>query len=64
MSNDSKDKDETIACICRGGFRSSIACSFLMQKGYDNVFNVFGGMGAWKAAGYPEKKEKVMEEVV
>lgn len=46
-------KDDTIFCICGGGFRSSIACSILQKEGYEMVYNVMGGMGAWKAAGFP-----------
>ncbi|MGZ5281236.1 MAG: MBL fold metallo-hydrolase [Bacteroidia bacterium] len=48
-----KDKEEPIFCICGGGYRSSIAASVMMKNGYENVYNVFGGMGAWKAAGLP-----------
>mgnify|MGYP001627252408 CR=1 FL=1 len=48
-----KDKEEPVFCICGGGFRSSIASSLLMKNGYENVYNVFGGMGAWKAANLP-----------
>ena len=43
--------DETIFCICGGGHRSSIAASLLQAAGYEMVYNVYGGMNAWKAAG-------------
>jgi hydroxyacylglutathione hydrolase len=46
-------KEDTIFCICGGGSRSSLAASILLKHGYDNVYNVFGGMTAWKAAEYP-----------
>lgn len=45
-------KDDTIFCICGGGFRSSIACSILQKEGFEMVYNVMGGMAAWKAAGF------------
>ena len=45
-------KEDAIFCICGGGSRSSLAASVLLQHGYENVYNVFGGMTAWKAAGY------------
>ncbi|RYD83313.1 MAG: MBL fold metallo-hydrolase [Sphingobacteriales bacterium] len=48
-----KDKEEPVFCLCGGGFRSSIASSVLMKMGYENVYNVFGGMTAWKGAGLP-----------
>ena len=34
--------------VCAGGGRSSAASAFLSERGYLNVFNVEGGMGAWK----------------
>ena len=46
-------KEDTIFCICGGGSRSSLAASVLLQHGYENVYNVFGGTTAWIAAGYP-----------
>jgi hydroxyacylglutathione hydrolase len=46
-------KEDTIFCICGGGSRSSLAASMLLKHGYENVYNVFGGMTAWKAAEYP-----------
>jgi hydroxyacylglutathione hydrolase len=52
------DPEETIFCICGGGNRSSIASSILMMNGFENVYNVFGGMTAWNAAGYPTQKVK------
>jgi hydroxyacylglutathione hydrolase len=52
-----KDKEADIFCICGGGFRSSIAASVLMSEGFENVFNVFGGMTAWKAAGLEMSKK-------
>jgi len=33
--------------VCRSGARSAQACMFLQQQGYDNVFNLRGGMMAW-----------------
>jgi rhodanese-related sulfurtransferase len=44
--------DKPIACICRSGNRSTVACTDLAARGY-NVTNVTGGMHAWAAAGFP-----------
>jgi rhodanese-related sulfurtransferase/glyoxylase-like metal-dependent hydrolase (beta-lactamase superfamily II) len=44
-------KNQPLAVICAGGFRSSIATSLLEQRGFDRITNVIGGMGAWKAGG-------------
>jgi len=46
------DTTALIYCICRSGRRSGIATDFLKSQGYLNVYNVTGGMNAWKAAGY------------
>jgi len=51
-------KEDAIFCICGGGSRSSLAASVLQQHGYENVYNVFGGMTAWKSAGYPVVSEQ------
>lgn len=46
-------KDKPIAVICATGGRSSMGCRMLMRRGFDNVFNVVGGMSAWILSGYP-----------
>lgn len=43
--------DSPIVCVCRSGARSSTACEALFKAGYTNVFNMSGGMIAWKRAG-------------
>jgi len=40
---ESVGKDEPVYIHCAGGYRSVIASSFLMSKGYTNVINVHGG---------------------
>lgn len=46
-------KDKKIAVYCAGGDRSAIASSLLRLKGMENIYNVTGGMNAWKMAGLP-----------
>jgi rhodanese-related sulfurtransferase len=46
-------KDRPIACFCRSGNRSQVACDMLRQQGYTNVTNVLGGIGAWRGANLP-----------
>jgi hydroxyacylglutathione hydrolase len=41
-----------VACMCSAGFRGSMAAVMLRNSGFDNAFNVLGGIGAWKAAGF------------
>lgn len=40
-------KEESYYVICQSGSRSSMACSFLGERGY-KVTNVMGGMSAWR----------------
>lgn len=44
-------RDEKLIMVCRSGARSAQACMFLQQQGYDNVFNLRGGMMAWAGSG-------------
>ena len=42
-----------IAVLCKGGYRSLIACSLLRRAGFQNVANVIGGFTAWEKAQLP-----------
>lgn len=44
-------RDEKLIMVCRSGARSAQACMFMQQHGYDNVFNLRGGMIAWAGSG-------------
>lgn len=41
------DKDKPVYVICQTGARSSSACRALNQEGFENVYNIRGGMTAW-----------------
>ncbi len=41
--------DAAIATICEGGYRSSLAASLLAREGVLRLFNVAGGMAAYRA---------------
>lgn len=45
---------KSTALICGSGYRSSIAASLLKRNGFATVYNIAGGMTAWKKAGYPK----------
>ncbi|MBE8539626.1 rhodanese-like domain-containing protein [Geoglobus acetivorans] len=47
-----KDKSTKILVYCRSGFMSKIAASKLTEMGYKNVYELDGGVIAWKQAGY------------
>ena len=54
----SLDPTQPYALICAGGTRSMIAASILQALGFDIVYNVEGGMGAWTAAKLPAVSEQ------
>jgi adenylyltransferase/sulfurtransferase len=41
------DKDRPIVVYCHHGMRSQRACDWLRRAGYQNVFNLIGGIDAW-----------------
>lgn|SRR5690606_3477771 len=41
-------KDDEIIIMCRSGQRSASAQQFLIMEGFDNVFNLEGGILAWQ----------------
>jgi rhodanese-related sulfurtransferase len=43
-------KGRHITTVCRSGYRSNVAGSFLKSQGYKHVFSLIGGMTAWTAA--------------
>lgn len=45
------DPNLPTAVICGSGQRSSIGCSLLLQRGFEQVLNVAGGMSAYAALG-------------
>lgn len=48
-----KFKGKPVIVCCASGNRSSSACGTLKRAGFERVFNLAGGVGAWKDAGLP-----------
>lgn len=40
-------KDKKVVVHCRSGARSATVCQLLTSQGYDNVYNLKGGILAW-----------------
>ena len=51
MRIDELPRDRQVVMVCRSGARSGHACAWLMQQGFDNVYNLRGGMMAWHSCG-------------
>ena len=48
-------KDQEIVMVCKSGGRSLRTTYFLMNAGYENVFNMRDGIVKWAAKGFPTK---------
>lgn len=53
-----KHKGKPIIVNCRSGAQSSMACSQLRKEGFEQVFNLRGGIMAWEAASLPLTRKK------
>lgn len=51
-----KHKDKTIVVNCQSGTRSAMACGVLRKNGFNQVYNLKGGIKAWQQAGLPVVK--------
>lgn len=41
------DKNSEVVVICQSGMRSARAAKLLKKQGFEKIYNVKGGMGAW-----------------
>lgn len=53
-----KYKNRPIIAACRSGHRSGQACATLKKAGFDNVYNLGGGILGWKNANLPLVNKK------
>jgi rhodanese-related sulfurtransferase len=47
------DKNSTTVFYCQMGGRSAQAATFALSQGFVDVYNVEGGITAWRIAGFP-----------
>ena len=52
-----KFKDKTVIAACRSGQRSAQACATLKKNGFENVYNLTGGVMAWQSDNLPLTKK-------
>lgn len=45
--------DRPIVVVCRSGNRSQVAAEMLARQGFTNLYNLQGGIIAWRRAGLP-----------
>jgi len=53
-----KHKARPIVVSCRSGSQSSAACQQLRKQGFQDVYNLSGGLMAWQNAGLPLTRKK------
>ena len=52
-----KFRDKPIIAVCRSGARSGHGCSVLRKNGFEQVYNLNGGMSAWQQANMPVERK-------
>lgn len=45
---DQLDKNKEVVVICQSGMRSARAATMLKKQGFEKIYNVQGGMSAWR----------------
>jgi len=53
-----KYKGKPIIINCRSGSQSSMACQHLRKEGFEEVYNLRGGIMAWQSANLPVTRKK------
>lgn len=51
-----KLKGRPLIVTCQSGARSSAGCAELRKLGFEQIFSLAGGLGAWQQAGMPVRK--------
>ncbi len=56
---DSLDFDQPVFLYCEDDYRSPVACRILIEKGFRKLYNLEGGLIAWRASSYELDRKKL-----
>jgi adenylyltransferase/sulfurtransferase len=56
IGNPAQITDDHVVFVCEVGQRSGVAAEVAASLGYENLYNLEGGMSAWRSHGYPVEK--------
>ncbi|MFZ5502441.1 MAG: rhodanese-like domain-containing protein [Pseudomonadota bacterium] len=51
-----KYREQPVVVMCRSGSRSPAACAMLGKRGFAQVYNLAGGLAAWRKGNLPVEK--------
>lgn len=49
------DKGKTYLVYCRSGIRSAASADIMIKSGFENIYNLVGGIMGWESCGLPVK---------
>ena len=53
MKADALDLEAPLVLVCQSGTRSAQGCAWLVQRGFQRVYNLGGGIAGWTRTGLP-----------
>lgn len=56
-------KDKPVLLVCAVGGRSYVAAQFMSRQGFQEVYNLSGGISAWTKAGLPLVQDPPVSEL-
>ena len=59
MASDTIDKNMSLFIYCTTGYRAKKVAARMTEKGFLNVYNLDGGIKAWKEEGFPVEKKRL-----
>jgi phage shock protein E len=59
FATDTLQKDKSLFIYCTTGYRSKRVSAKFAEKGFADIYNLEGGIKAWKEDGFPVEKKKL-----